>query len=113
VTTVARPRVPAHLRQATFAADRHRCIFCGARTALQPDHIRPGSRGGRTAPWNLMTLCRMHNKIKSDYWPRCRYHPFPRHDDIRLAAAILAAELRHRRNPLRWVRLALAIANVG
>jgi hypothetical protein len=105
-------RIPESLRRVTFAADRHRCVYCRKRCLrgeLQVDHYCPWSQGGSTTAWNVQSLCAYHNRVKSNYWPGGFYRPFDAHDDIRLAAAILAAERRHRWNPLRLTRAAWAL----
>ena len=60
---------------------------------------------------NAMTLCRWHNRVKSDYWEyksgHVRYHPFAGADNWRMAADILAAERRARLSPGRWLLLVL------
>lgn len=103
-----RPSIPARLRRAVLAADRHRCCWCGVREGLQVDHVKPWSRGGLSALWNMVTLCGYHNKVKSNYWVArdgyVFYRPFNGHGDKGTAAQILAFELRHRWNPLRWIR---------
>ena len=96
-----------------LAADRGRCAWCGNREDLEVDHVRPRAHGGLDLPRNLMCLCHRHNRVKSDYY-RDRdgfifYRPFPGFEDRGLAAAILRCELRARRNPLRWLRLARAL----
>jgi hypothetical protein len=118
-----RPRDEQHsqyiskrLRLATLAADRHRCIYrdCGVRVGLEVDHIFPWSLGGLTALWNTATLCKYHNGIKSNYWRYRRsgnviYNPFKGKASKEMAADILAYELAHRWNPLRWIRAGLAL----
>jgi 5-methylcytosine-specific restriction endonuclease McrA len=109
-----RPAIPAALRRAVYAADRHRCCFCGSRDQLQIDHIRPWSRGGLSALWNTMTLCGKCNRVKSNYWVArdgyVFYRSFPGSDDAKTAAAILAYEKRHRWNPGRWIRAGWSLA---
>ena len=107
-----RPAIPAWLRRAVLAADRHRCVYCGCRADLQIDHIRPWASGGLTALYNLAVLCRAHNLVKSNY-SRDRdgyvhYRAFPGAADVATAAAILRTECRCRRSPLRWLRIARA-----
>ena len=106
-----RPAIPARLRRAVYAADRHRCCYCGSPDFPQLDHVRPWSLGGLTSLWNMVTLCGKCNKVKSNYWPeRPRaYRPFAGHDNPREAMDILRAELWRRRNPLRWLRASLAL----
>lgn len=108
--------ISRRLRLATLAADRHRCCYrgCGARVDLQVDHIFPWSLGGLTALWNTATLCRVHNGIKSNYWRYRRsgnviYNPYKGKANRAMAAQILAWELGHRWNPLRWIRAGLAL----
>jgi predicted restriction endonuclease len=46
------------IRRATLARDGYRCRLCGAPNAtLQVHHLLEVSRGGRTEPSNLLTLC--------------------------------------------------------
>ena len=58
---------------------------------------------------NLVTLCRACNVTKSNYWPGVHYQPLEGSDNLALAIAILAAERRHRFNPLRLTRAAWAL----
>jgi len=59
------------LRLEVLRRDLFRCSLCGDSPALTPgcvlevDHIRPWSRGGRSAPENLRTLCRACNRGKA------------------------------------------------
>lgn len=104
--------IPVFLRRVTFAADRYRCTYCRKRydqRYLQVDHYCPWSQGGPTTAWNVMTLCAGCNRVKSNYWPGGFYRPFDGAGNIGLAAAILAAERRHRYNPLRLTRAAWAL----
>jgi HNH endonuclease len=103
-----RPSIASRLRRAVYAADRHRCCWCKSPLQLQLDHVKPWSRGGLTALWNLMTLCSRCNRVKSDYWVARDgyrfYRPWQGASDEREAARILAFELRHRWSPGRWIR---------
>ena len=104
-----RPAIPVWLRRLVYAADGHRCAYCRNGGQLQLDHVRPWSQGGRTSFWNLMTLCRDCNLVKSDYWVDkrgARYRPFEGRGDIIAAAAILRAEKRRRLSPVRMLRAA-------
>jgi 5-methylcytosine-specific restriction endonuclease McrA len=104
-----RPAIPVWLRRLVYAADAHRCAYCGNGGQLQLDHVRPWSHGGRTSFWNLMTLCADCNRVKSDYWADkrgVRYRPFEGHGNIVAAAAILRAEKRRRWSPMRMLRAA-------
>lgn len=100
-------RIPAWLNRAVKAADRYRCAHCGARDHLQIDHVIPWSLGGLTALFNLVTLCDVCNRTKSNYWVRRNgtvcYNPFPGLDRQQIAAAITVSERRRRLSPLRWV----------
>jgi hypothetical protein len=108
-----RPHIPDWLRRAVYAADGRRCCYCGYAGSLQLDHFRPWSCGGRTSLLNCFALCRNCNIIKSNYWPhrsgRITYRPFEGRGNLKIAAAILEAERRARRNPLRWLRAGLAL----
>lgn len=110
-----RDHVPARIRRAVFAADRHRCLWCrGDLGGLQLDHVRPWSLGGLSSLWNLVTLCAPCNLVKSNYW-RFRsghvvYRSWEGSADAATAAAILAVEKRARLNPARWWRAAWSLA---
>lgn len=108
-----RPHIPDWLRRAVYAADSRRCCFCGYAGSLQLDHVRPWSFGGRTSLFNLITLCQTCNVVKSNYWMTRNgttfYRPFKGASNVKKAAAILAAERRHRLNPVRWVRAGMAL----
>jgi hypothetical protein len=65
-------RVPRRVRDAVWARDGGRCAFvssegrrCECRRALELDHIRPFSLGGRSdASTNIRLLCREHNQLE-------------------------------------------------
>jgi hypothetical protein len=107
------------VRRAAFRADRYRCVYChekfrGGR-GLEADHGRPYASGGFSWIFNIFALCKYHNDVKSNYWVDredgyVHYRPYGVPGDPVLAAAILAAERRHRWNPLRWLRAAWALA---
>jgi Domain of unknown function (DUF222)/HNH endonuclease len=62
--------VPAHLRRAVIARDRH-CTFpgCAQRpAACQVHHLIPRSRGGPTALHNLALTCAFHHLIAIHRW---------------------------------------------
>lgn len=89
-------------------AGRFRCVYCGSRMGLEVDHFVPWSLGGPTALANLMVLCRLHNRVKSNYWPGHHYRSMPGADNRQLAAEIFAAEWRARRSPVWWLLVAIA-----
>lgn len=65
-----RQKMTLSLRYDILKRDHFRCQICG-RTAvegatLEVDHIVPISKGGKTAPDNLQTLCRDCNRGKRD-----------------------------------------------
>lgn len=69
-----RPRNPdrgrnmrKRLRDAVLIADRRRCVHCGSHKFLEVDHILAWRAGGLTALWNLVTLCKLCNDVKSNY----------------------------------------------
>jgi len=109
--THPRPAIPAHIRRAVHAADRHRCVYCKNPNQPQIDHIRPWAAGGLNTLTNYAILCQPCNLIKSNYWPThpTLYRPWTGHNNPTQAAAILAAERRHRYNPLRWYRAATTL----
>jgi hypothetical protein len=99
-------RVPRWLAERCKAADRHRCVACGRASDLEADHVIPWIVGGATVLWNLVTLCRACNAIKSCYWvsPSGKIYYRGSRVQAAVAAEILAWEKRARRNPLRWAR---------
>ena len=62
------------MRYEILKRDHFRCTICGASVAdgakLEVDHIKPISKGGKTEPNNLRTLCQSCNRGKRD-----RYDP--------------------------------------
>ena len=69
-TGAATEQVPAHLRRAVIARDRH-CAFPGCEqppAACQVHHVRPRSRGGPTCLANLTLLCSFHHLIAVHRW---------------------------------------------
>ena len=106
------------VRRAAFRADRYRCVYCHVKikghTGLEADHYWPYAGGGLSHIFNIFALCKYHNDVKSDYWVDAwdgyvHYHPYL-YSNIQMAAEILAAERRHRRNPVRWLRAAWSLA---
>jgi hypothetical protein len=66
----ATEQIPAHLRRAVIARDRH-CAFPGCRqrpAACQVHHLRPRSKGGSTSLGNLLLLCAFHHLIAVHRW---------------------------------------------
>jgi len=56
------------IRRFVRQRDGH-CRFPGCArnaTRCEPDHIIPFSRGGPTAIWNLVALCKHHHRVKHD-----------------------------------------------
>jgi 5-methylcytosine-specific restriction endonuclease McrA len=56
------------MRRFVQQRDGH-CRFPGcARNAkrCEPDHVIPFSRGGPTAIWNLVAICKHHHRVKHD-----------------------------------------------
>lgn len=57
------------LRYQILQRDHSRCVLCGRgpdAVPLEVDHIVPVSKGGKTVPENLRTLCRDCNRGKSN-----------------------------------------------
>jgi hypothetical protein len=112
-------KIPEKLRHVTYFADRHRCVMSrlwrrrACEGVLCWDHIRPWAGGYRTCLRNGMTLCWYHNEVKSNYSRDPdgyeHYHGSPRNKY--LARRILHAELMHRLNPYRGMRMAWAIGS--
>lgn len=65
-----RSQLSRSLRYDILKRDHFRCVLCGASSRdgvkLHVDHIVPVSKGGRTVPENLLTLCEHCNIGKSD-----------------------------------------------
>lgn len=118
-----RPHIPVRLRRRVWGIDGHYCVACAAGcwrpgdlapddTRLHLDHVKPYAWGGLTSGWNLVTLCRYHNLVKSTFWvgPGGRWHY--RHQsgygDLTGVAAyeIYRAELAARRDVRRLLGLA-------
>jgi hypothetical protein len=65
--------VPAQVRRAVWARDQGRCNFvgdgghrCGARAALEFDHVDPVARGGRPSVAGMRLRCRAHNQYEAE-----------------------------------------------
>lgn len=58
------------LREQIMARDGYACVYCGSTEALGVDHIIPYSKGGATAPFNLVVACLSCNAKKGDGDPR-------------------------------------------
>lgn len=60
--------IPAKLRLQVIDRDNGRCRACGIgdRDALQADHIKPESKGGKTSLDNLQALCSVCNNRKQN-----------------------------------------------
>ncbi len=58
------------MRYDILKRDKHRCVICGRSKEdgikLHVDHIKPVSKGGKTVPENLRTLCDECNMGKKD-----------------------------------------------
>ena len=62
--------IPVDLRRRVTQAAGRRCGFCRSHedhlgTALDIEHIRPKSKGGRTWVWNLWLVCHQCNMHKA------------------------------------------------
>lgn len=67
LTRYERGKVSLKLRFAIYERDNYRCKCCGKlgyKTDLEIDHIIPISKGGKSTPDNLQTLCHRCNKAK-------------------------------------------------
>lgn len=68
--TVERKKMTNNLRKFILERDDYTCQVCGAslhndfNLKLEVDHIVPISKGGKTDPSNLQTLCRKCNRSK-------------------------------------------------
>lgn len=67
--------IPAGVKRAVWQRDDGRCTFrfeegniCGSKEGLEFDHVRPFAKGGRSeSPRNVRLLCRMHNRMASEF----------------------------------------------
>lgn len=68
IERVERAKVSNELRQEIFERDGYTCVNCGSteKESLEIDHIKPISKGGKTEPGNLQTLCRNCNIRKGN-----------------------------------------------
>lgn len=68
IERVERAKVSNELRQEIFERDGYTCVNCGSteKESLEIDHIQPISKGGKTEPGNLQTLCRNCNIRKEN-----------------------------------------------
>lgn len=67
ICKIERAKVTNKLRFYIYYRDGYRCCRCGKKTDnLEIDHIVPISKGGKTHPDNLQTLCKKCNKEKSN-----------------------------------------------
>lgn len=68
IKRVERAKVSKELRQEIFERDGYTCVNCGSteKESLEIDHIMPISKGGKTEPSNLQTLCRNCNIRKGN-----------------------------------------------
>lgn len=68
IERVERAKVSNELRQEIFKRDGYTCVNCGSteKESLEIDHIMPISKGGKTEPGNLQTLCHDCNVRKGN-----------------------------------------------
>ena len=66
ISRVERGKVSNKLRFYIYNRDNNRCVYCGSKYNLEVDHIIPISKGGKSTPDNLQTLCKRCNYEKSD-----------------------------------------------
>lgn len=59
-----RSAIPAVVRQAVFARDAFRCVYCGTTERLSLDHVEPVIAGGTDDMENLVTACQPCNSSK-------------------------------------------------
>ena len=52
----------SNIRDLIFERDSYTCVLCQAH-ACDAHHVRHRSRGGRTHPHNLVSLCRFHHDV--------------------------------------------------
>lgn len=67
--------IPASVKRSVWQRDDGRCSFrfeegniCGSKEGLEFDHVRPFAKGGRSeSPRNVRLLCRLHNRMASEF----------------------------------------------
>lgn len=64
ICRVERGKVTNKLRFYIYERDGYRCRKCGSENNLEIDHIIPISKGGKSTPNNLQTLCHKCNYEK-------------------------------------------------
>lgn len=64
ICRVERGKVSHKLRFLIYKRDNNRCRICGSTNNLEIDHIYPISKGGKSTPDNLQTLCHRCNVKK-------------------------------------------------
>ena len=70
IQAIERKKMTANLKKFILERDDYTCQACGAslhndfNLKLEVDHIVPISKGGKTDPSNLQTLCRKCNRSK-------------------------------------------------
>lgn len=64
ICRVERGKVTNKLRFYIYNRDHNRCRYCGSTRNLEVDHIIPISKGGKSTPDNLQTLCHKCNVKK-------------------------------------------------
>lgn len=66
ICRVERGKVTNKMRFFVYDRDGNKCVKCGSRYNLEVDHIYPISKGGKSTPDNLQTLCHDCNVKKSN-----------------------------------------------
>lgn len=76
IERVERAKVSNELRQEIFERDGYTCVNCGSteKESLEIDHIQPISKGGKTEPDNLQTLCHNCNIRKGNDIDWCDFN---------------------------------------
>jgi 5-methylcytosine-specific restriction endonuclease McrA len=69
---VSQAHIPIALRRQVEEDARQRCGYCLCQVNLVGmemliDHVKPGSRGGKTVRGNLWLACNKCNELKSDH----------------------------------------------
>lgn len=67
--------IPASVKRSVWQRDDGRCSFrfeegniCGSKEGLEFDHVRPFAKGGRSeSARNIRLLCRLHNRMASEF----------------------------------------------
>ncbi len=94
----------------TFVRDNYRCVYCGKDMlsslddwlSLEVDHLVPKTGGGTDAEDNLVTSCKVCNKLKSSYFRK--KPPMPQDKDQQIEIMREYVLKKRMVEQLRWLK---------